>query len=330
MIRAANHSSFPKVGDNPLDQQLRSVLRRSERGRADAAEVGEVVEAVTTLCVAEQSRAFIDIVTDGMVGWDGPLSHPARFLEGVRTGGLQRWFESNFYDYRVEVDGPVRRKQAFLLRDYEVAQEVAQTPVKPWLPGPVTFARLALDRHYGDVGQLADALADAFAEEVAGLAGAGATCFQIDEPLLCRHPEDLDLVCRTASRIFDAAGPEATTVLSTYFGTLTAIADDLDRLPGSHIGLDMTEGPASFALLERLPAERGVYLGLFDARSTRQEDAADVAASLEPHRDSLTRRDVLVGPNAGLELLPRDQAFDKLLHARYLVEKLTQEWTWPS
>ncbi len=40
------------------------------------------------------------------------------------------------------------------------------------------------------------------------------------------------------------------------------------------------------------------------------------------------RRDVIVGPNAGLELLPRDQAFDKLLHARYLVEKLTQEWTW--
>ena len=41
-------------------------------------------------------------------------------------------------------------------------------------------------------------------------------------------------------------------------------------------------------------------------------------------------RDVIVGPQASLELLPRDQAFDKLLHARYLVEKLSEEWTWAS
>ena len=39
---------------------------------------------------------------------------------------------------------------------------------------------------------------------------------------------------------------------------------------------------------------------------------------------------LIVGPNAGLELLPRHQAYDKLLHARYLVEQLTAEWPWPS
>ena len=83
-------------------------------------------------------------------------------------------------------------------------------------------------------------------------------------------------------------------------------------------------------MLDQLPEGRGVQLGLFDARTTVQEDANDAAALIEPHRDSLTQRDVLVGPNAGLELLPRDQAFDKLLHARYLVEKLSEEWTWAS
>ena len=55
-----------------------------------------------------------------------------------------------------------------------------------------------------------------------------------------------------------------------------------------------------------------------------------MASRLEPYRERLVSRDVVVGPNAGLELLPRDQAFDKLLHARYLVEKLSQEWTWDS
>ncbi|MHC4429951.1 MAG: hypothetical protein ACYS0D_15330, partial [Planctomycetota bacterium] len=249
---------------------------------------------------------------------------------GFELRGLRRWFETNFYDRHVGVVGPVARAKPFLVHDYEVAEEVAQKPVKPVLPGPVTFARLASDEHYGDVGKLAEAVAEALAGEVADLAAAGASCFQLDEPLLCRHPEDFEAVARTAGKVFEAAGAGATTILSTYFGDLAALADGLNRLPGSHIGLDMVAGPANFELLEKLPEGKGVVLGLFDARTTLQEDAADVALRLEPYRESLTARDVVVGPNAGLELLPRDQAFDKLLHARYVVEKLSKEWTWAS
>ncbi len=286
-----------------------------------------VEDEVTTIVVAEQSRAFIDIVTDGMVRWEGPLSHVARHLDGLATGGLRRWFDTNFYDRQVAVTGEIRRSAAFLIHDYRVAEDVAQKPVKPVLPGPVTMARLAHDEIYGSTDKLAAALADALAAEVEDLAAAGATHFQLDEPLLCRYPEDLELVEATAGRVFEAAGSGATTILSTYFGDLVALADGLGRLPGTHVGLDMMAGPANFDLLSRVPEGKGLVLGLFDARTTIQEDAADVAARLEPYKDVLTARDVIVGPNAGLELLPRDQAFDKLLHARYLVEKLTQDWT---
>jgi methionine synthase II (cobalamin-independent) len=41
-------------------------------------------------------------------------------------------------------------------------------------------------------------------------------------------------------------------------------------------------------------------------------------------------RDTMVGPQCGLELLPRDVAFDKLLQARYLRELLQKEWRWRS
>ena len=105
--------------------------------------------------------------------------------------------------------------------------------------------------------------------------------------------------------------------------------DRLDKLPGTHLGLDLVSGKANFDLLDRLPPGKGVVLGLFDARSTIIEDPDAIAELLEPHKDNLSGRDLLVGPNAGLELLPRSEAFDKLLHARYVVEKLTREWTWP-
>ena len=75
-------------------------------------------------------------------------------------------------------------------------------------------------------------------------------------------------------------------------------------------------------------AGKGLALGLFDATRTIHEDAADVAERLEPHRERLMQHDVLVGPQAGLETLPRDQAFDKLMQARYLVESLRGAWSW--
>lgn len=330
MIRAANHSFYPRVGESPLDQQLRSVLRKRDRGRASDRDVEAVEDEVAGIVVAEQSRAFIDIVTDGLVRWEGPLSHVARHLDGLEAHDLVRWFETNFYDRRPEAVGPVRRPGPFLVREYEVASRVTDQPVKMVLPGPVSFARLSRDRHYDRLDAFAADVAKALAAEVAELAAAGARCFQLDEPLLCRHPADWELVAATAAPVFEAAGEGATTILSTYFGDLTALAGRLDRLPGSHLGLDMVWNTANFDLLAQLPKGKGVALGLFDARTTRQEDAAEVATLLEPHRESLVGRDVIVGPQASLELLPRDQAFDKLLHARYLVEKLSREWPWVS
>ncbi len=73
MIRSANHSSYPRVADSPLDQQVRSILKAAEHGRATADEVIAAADEVTTVVVADQCRAFIDIVTDGMVLSAGPL-----------------------------------------------------------------------------------------------------------------------------------------------------------------------------------------------------------------------------------------------------------------
>lgn len=328
MIRAANHSSYPRIGDSPLDQQLRTALDARARGEATDDDVRQVEDEVTSIVVADQSRAFIGIVTDGMVRWDGPVSHVARHLEGLEPRGWFRWFDTHLHDLRPIVTGPVAHSRPFLVRDYQVAAATAEKPVKITLPGPVLIARLALDLHYGDRWALADAVAEALAVEITALAAAGARHFQLDEPLLCRYPEDLDAVAATASRVFAGAGEGATTVLSTYFGDLSPLADQLGRLPGTHLGLDFTGEGCPLDLLRRLPDDKGVALGLFDARSARQEDAADVAERLAPYRERLTSRDVIVGPQAGLDLLPRDRAFDKLLHARYLVEKLEKEWRW--
>jgi 5-methyltetrahydropteroyltriglutamate--homocysteine methyltransferase len=330
MIRSANHSSYPRIGNAPWDQELRRIARERERGQADAAAVALVEDEVSAMIVAEQSRAFVDVVTDGQARWSGPASHIAGKLAGVRLDGLIRWFETGLYDRRAVVIGDVGRTAPILVRDARQALEVQPKAIKIALPGPVTLARLARDRHYGDLGALASALASALAEEARELASAGVRVFQLDEPMLCRHPGDVDLVAATAATVFAACGDGATTILSTFFGDLAASVEDLARLPGTHLGLDMVHGPANWPLLARLPDAKGLHLGLFDARTSRIETAAEVSLRLTPYREILMARDTMVGPQCGLELIPRDAAFDKLLQARYLRETLQKDWRWRS
>jgi 5-methyltetrahydropteroyltriglutamate--homocysteine methyltransferase len=241
-----------------------------------------------------------------------------------------RWFETGLYDRRPVVERAISRPTPILVRDAQHALDVRPKALKVVLPGPVTLAFVARDRCYGTRDALARAFATVLAEEARDLAAAGVAIVQLDEPMLCRHPEDAALVAETAAMVFDAAGPRATTILSTYFGDLAPLVDDLAHLPGTHLGLDMIDGPGNWPLLARLPEGRGLHLGLFDARTTLVESAGEIAESIAPYREILMARDVMVGPQCGLELIPRHAAFDKLLQSRYLREKLQKEWRWRS
>ena len=330
MIRAATHSSYPRIGDAPWDQEMRRIARERERGLADDAAVLLVEDEIAAMMVAEQSRAFVDVVTDGLIRWPGPFSHVAGRLAGVRLDGLVRWFETGLYDRRPVVEGALARPGPIFRREIEHALDVRPKALKAVLPGPVTLARASRDRHYGDVAGLASAYAAILAQEVRDLAALPIAALQLEEPALCRHPEDLDLVVETATTVFAGARSGCATILSTYFGDLAALDGDLARLPGTHLGLDMVHGPGNWPVLARLPDGKGVHLGLFDARTTRVETAGEVANRLAPYREILTTRDVMVGPQCGLELVPRHAAFDKLLQSRYLREKLEKEWRWGS
>jgi 5-methyltetrahydropteroyltriglutamate--homocysteine methyltransferase len=330
VIRSASHSSYPRIGDAAWDQQLRRAARERDRGFATEADFASVEDEVAALVVADQARAFVDVVTDGLVRWSGPYSHLTTGWDGVELDGLVRWFETGLYDRRPRVTGTVSRRASVTVRDAKLAFEVRPKDVKAVLPGPVTLAHVTRLGPADDRAALADAFSAALSAEAAELAAAGVRILQVDEPILCRRPEDAPLVARCVGPIFEAAGPGATTILSTYFGDLAAPGLDLQALPGTHLGLDMVHGPGNWPLLTRLPEGRGLHLGLFDARTVQAESSQEVFDRIVPYREILMARDVFVGPQCGLELIPRDVAFEKLLQARYVKERLEREWRWRS
>ena len=123
MIHSANHSSYPVGHGDPRD------------------------EATEAIVVAEQSRAFLDVVTDGQVRWPDLRAHCATCL-----------------------DGELRRVAPMTVPGYLAASAVTPKPVKVSLPGAVA---LGGERHR--------AAAEALAEEVRELGAAGCRWFQVEE-----------------------------------------------------------------------------------------------------------------------------------------------------
>jgi 5-methyltetrahydropteroyltriglutamate--homocysteine methyltransferase len=308
LIRSSNHSTYPRTRDFPLES-------------------GDL-EAEAQLAVAEQSRSFVDIVTDGLVRWRGPLSHFAAGLDGVEWSPRRRRVGTSTEDEVPTIVGRLTRKSPVLLPEYRCAVEVGPRALKMVLPGPLTFARVAEDRHYGSLEPLVLDLAAILAQEVGELTSSGCRYFRLEEPCLTGDRANAELAFHAASLVFGPASPDALTILSTSHGALDMDRAILARVPTTHLGLDMIEGPENWGLLDSIPEGSGVFLGLFDARRAEVQDASEVFAKLEPHRDVLMARDVIVGPHAGLDGLSRDEAFEHLLQARYLVESLIQRWGW--
>ena len=142
--------SYPKPPDEGQPFVVRKTLHRLERGEATGH--GPRQARRTSSCgrsSREQEAAGIDIVTDGHARWDDILTPFARHIAGFEIGGLLRWFDNNVYYRRPICDGTLEWRGPSSVDAFRVRASVASQPVKAVIPGPVTFARLSVDEHYG-------------------------------------------------------------------------------------------------------------------------------------------------------------------------------------
>ncbi len=311
MVRTTVVGTYPRVGDTHEEQELRRTIARFDKGEAAQADVREAERNTVRTVLGEQNAAGIDVVTDGQVGWYDSQSHLAGAFDGVEVGGLVRYFDTNTYYRQPIVTASVRWKAPVLLEAWQFAQDESRAPVKAVLTGPVTLARLALDRHYGKHRALAADFAQALAEEVAGLRSAGAKHIQVDEPILTRHPEDLSLVADTLDTLAMRKG-SAELTLAAYFGHVAKIYRDLLELPADVVGLDLVQGAKTWAQIAKHGSEKPLALGVVDARNTRLEEPNALAAHVRELRDSVDLERCYLAPSNGLEFLPRETARRKL------------------
>ena len=303
--------SYPKPPDEGQPFTVRKTLHARERGDATAADVASAQDELVRAVIAEQEEAGIDLVTDGHARWDDILTPFARRMAGFEIGGLLRWFDNNVYYRRPICTGEIEWRGPASVDAFKFAASVASKPVKAVIPGPVTFARLSVDEHYGRHEDLVLAIARVLAQEAFELEAAGARVIQIDEPALVDAPEDLELAKDAIYLITDQLESTETT-LATYFDDAKRLGPQIFDIRVDCFGFDLIAGPENMQLIRELPSEKKLQAGIVDARNTKLEDEDGLVREIEELAGIVGESCLRVSPSAGLEFLPREKARAKL------------------
>src|SRR5947208_12070353 len=121
--------SYPRPPREGGEFRLRKTLQAMDRGDATAEDVRAAEDDLTAEILAEQAAAGVDLVTDGQVRWDDPLTRVAEGLEGFAVSGLLRFFDNNTYFRRPVVKGRIRRERPILADEFAFASGRSERPV---------------------------------------------------------------------------------------------------------------------------------------------------------------------------------------------------------
>ncbi len=282
---------------------------RDPSGRDDDALVGEVL--------AEQIEAGLGLLSDGGVRWPDPIDRIGRALLAGR--GI-----------------PPRRDGPLTVDAWAATQAAAgELPVKQALVGPYTLGRrFATDEPTRS--DLTLAFADELAGELADLAAAGCPFIEVDEDAAVSIGTDeaeRGLFRAAHARLLAGLGPTADRPhlsLAIVGGNADQAGPEtiFDPAYDSHL-FDLIDGPDNWRLIRRAPLERGMILGVVDARTPTLDEAAIVVWAIG-YAASGGRGEARIGiaPSGGLAgLSPADARpkIELLGHVVRLFERRAEE-----
>jgi 5-methyltetrahydropteroyltriglutamate--homocysteine methyltransferase len=217
------------------------------------------------------------------------------------------------------VGGPIGSGTLDLPQACARAKRLTDRPFKFTLTGPHMLAKTVIDRHYGNVPDLAMAIAAALAEQVAHL---DADVVQIDEANLPGNPDEWKWAAASLNRVLDAVKTVPAVHLcfgnyggqSIQKGTWAKLIDYLNALHVDHIVMETAHRPPEeLAVFRDLRPDIGFGLGVIDIKSTVIESASAIARTIEDAEKVLGHGRVkYVHPDCGFWMLKRSIADGKI------------------
>ncbi len=276
-------------------------------GAASLPAPGAELDAAVRDVLAEQATAGLELLTDGSLRTPDPIEAFGAALVDPRDSQTGR----------VSWSGPINLEGwSFAAR---AAREVAAgLPVKQCLPGPYTLGR----RLFADDArrpELTRDLADALSMELEALAEAGCPFIQIDEDdaVTIGADESERALFRDSQERMLGRLPDQRPHLSLAIcggDADSAGAETIFSAPyDSHL-FDLIAGPENWRLVRWAPAERGIVVGVVDARSAKPDKLELIVWAVGYAASTRGRGEARIGvaPSGSLAGLPRDAARQKI------------------
>ena len=313
--------AYPKIGDSTEEQKLRRALHQLDKGEISDEDLDRIRNEVTEEVIHQQIDAGIDIVTDGLVRWDDPLTYFARRISGFGTSGLIRYFDTNTFFRQPIVETRLEYIKPILVSDFQFAQEKSAKPVKAVITGPYTLGKLAHNRFYRESKQLLFDLAHLVHREAAALEEAGCRYIQFDEPAILKHKHDLQIFFQVYE-IVTAQLTKAEKILNLNFGNLDGIYPKILNVNVERIGLDLTKGHKNWDVIKSAPFTKKMMAGILDSRNTKMELESEVSDAIHQLGEMVNQDHLWLSTNHSLEFLPRSNARKKMEFLTHMARQL--------
>lgn len=327
-----------------VDLSKPTAIDQSEWWRVPPERLPAAQDDAVLLAIADQERAGLDYVTDGeqrrqsfsgyfmRLGGIDTENWSDRYGEGkTRTSDVADYIsirdvsrlKSGMMRLGPTVTGPITWQGPLSVADLEFLRRHTSRRSKVTVIGPATLAVRISDHHYGDMGRLMLALADALNHELRALAAAGADLIQIDDPELHFNQSRVsEWATEALSRM--VAGVEARTAVHICYGYAQniaskrvnpAYAEAMQMIAASDVD-EMSieyEQPGHEPDVLEHAGDKAVILGLLnlapDAPVERTEHIIERArAALEVVPADRLR----LAPDCGMWFLPRETAQRKI------------------
>jgi 5-methyltetrahydropteroyltriglutamate--homocysteine methyltransferase len=232
---------------------------------------------------------------------------------GVAAGEMTKWFDTNYHYIVPEFGAGTEFKlDASRLLAQLAEARALKVRAKPVIVGPVTYLWLGKAKDDSDKLALLARLLPVYVELLDTLAAQGVEWVQIDEPALAMDlPPEWEHAFRDAYHQLKAARVKL--LLATYFGQLDDNLYLAANLPVAGLHVDAINGRRDVRpLLNMLPGNKVLSLGVVDGRNVWKTDLAAVLDWVEPIAQTLGDR-LWIAPSCSLLHVPVDLASEDKL-----------------
>ena len=277
-------------------------------------------DEATTLAIADQERAGLDIISDGEQRRESYSNRFATALEGIDLDNPGTTINRSGKPIPVpRVSGKIRRRNPVEVRDTEFLRSHTKKPVKMTIPGPFTMGKQAQNDFYKSEEEVAMDYAAAVNEEIKDLFKAGADIVQIDEPWMQQHPQKArEYGLKALARALE--GVKGTIAVHLCFGYAAVVHEkppgysflaELEKSGAQQISIEAAQPKLDLKVLEDLPSKT-IILGVIDLADMTVETPQIVAERIRRALPHVPAQRLVIAPDCGMKYLPREIAFGKM------------------